>query len=158
MLDPTGFVKGWAAERASQALLDAGFTRWCLNVGGDAIVHADPATDPAWRVGLVDPFDRTVVRATIDLHCGALATSGTAERGLHLVDERTGTPATEWVSFTVMGPSLTWADAFATTACALGAAGPAWVCQFEGYEVIAIRPDGRIERRSAPLAAHPVGV
>lgn len=157
-IDPTGFVKGWAAERASAALLDAGFTRWCLNVGGDAIVHADPATDPAWRIGLVDPFDRTKVRASIDLHCGALATSGTTERGLHLLDPRTGTPATHWVSLTVIGSSLTWADAFATTACALGAAGPAWVAQFEDYEVIAISADGTIERRTNSGAVVPVGV
>ena len=143
-IDPTGFVKGWSAERASRLLLDAGFEHWCLNVGGDAIVHARPGLDPAWRIGLVDPFDRTGARATIELYSGALATSGTAERGAHLRDGRTGAPAEYWASFSVIGPSLTWADAFATTACALGADGPQWVAQFDGYESIGISANGDV--------------
>jgi thiamine biosynthesis lipoprotein ApbE len=51
-------------------------------------------------------------------------------------------------SLTVIGPSLTWADAFATAAFVLGENGPAWVEQFDGYTAFGVRPDGGIVGRA----------
>jgi thiamine biosynthesis lipoprotein len=73
---------------------------------------------------------------------GAIATSGTYERGAHLWDGRTGSAAEPLASMTVVGPELAWADAFATTAYVLGADdGLAFVAAVEGYEALAVRPD-----------------
>jgi thiamine biosynthesis lipoprotein len=44
----------------------------------------------------------------------------------------------------VVGPSLTWADAFATAAFAMGHKGLEWVAQFVGYEAIAIDANGGV--------------
>jgi FAD:protein FMN transferase len=46
----------------------------------------------------------------------------------------------------VIGPTLTWADAFATAGFALGADGLDWVASFAGYQAIAIEHDGSITR------------
>lgn len=100
--------------------------------------------DGGWRVGLADPLAPGRVVRGLTVGRGAVATSGTAARGLHIDDPRTGRAATAWASVTVAGPSLTWADAFATTAFVLGAEGPAWVENFPGHAVIAIGRDGRI--------------
>ncbi len=143
-LDPSGFVKGWAADRVSQALRDAGLANWCLNVGGDIIVSGAPGRDQRWKIGIVDPRDAHAVRATIEVSHGAVATSGTAARGMHLWDGRTGANATAFASLTVIGPNLTWTDAFATTAFALGEGGLEWVKQFDGYQAMAITHENEV--------------
>ena len=61
-----------------------------------------------------------------------------------VVDARTGLPCDHWASFTVCGPSLTWADAYATAAFVMGEEGLEWVHRFDGYTALGIRPDGSI--------------
>jgi thiamine biosynthesis lipoprotein len=71
-----------------------------------------------------------------------VATSGTAERGAHIVNPHTGRPAAELASVTVAGPRLTSADAYATAAFAMGPGAREWVETLDGYEALAITPDG----------------
>jgi thiamine biosynthesis lipoprotein len=143
-LDPSGFVKGWATERAAQRLTDAGYSDWCVNAGGDIVASGTPPDGKRWRVGIADPLRPGSVRATVEIAGGAVATSGTAERGTHLWDGRTGSRVAPFASLTVIGPTLTWADAFATAAFALGDDGLDWVARFDGYEAMAIRTDATI--------------
>jgi len=143
LLDPAGFVKGWAAERAARQLEEAGLRSWYLSVGGDLMARGRQADGTPWSVGVVDPFERDRVLATFDLIDSAAATSGTAERGAHLWDGRGGAPH-ELVQMTVIGPSLTWADAFATAAFAIGRSGVDWVSGFAGYGAIAVDREGSL--------------
>jgi thiamine biosynthesis lipoprotein len=151
-IDPAGFVKGWATERASRRLAAAGLADWYVSVGGDVVMNGRPEPGQRWRVGIADPNDPTQVRATLELDGGAVATSGTSERGHHLWDRRLGGAADALASMTVTGPSLSWADAFATTAFVMGEAGVAWVERFNGYGAVAVRHDGSI--MASPLYAH----
>ncbi len=82
-----------------------------------------------------------------------MATSGTAARGRHLWDGRTGQPADSLASMTVVGPHLTWADAFATTAFVLGRDGVDWVTNFDGYRALAITTQGELLRRDDQWAS-----
>ena len=70
---------------------------------------------------------------------GAIATSGTAERGKHIWDPRTETAADSFLSVTVVGPQLMWADAYATTVFVMGEDGLDWIRQFDGYNVLPVR-------------------
>jgi thiamine biosynthesis lipoprotein len=140
-IDPSGFVKGWAAERASRLLGTVGFMHWYLGVGGDFVTAGGMRNGGLWRIGIVDPSDPTMLVGTVDLVGGAVATSGTAERGSHLWDPRTGEPAAHFLSVTVSGPSLAWADAYATTVFVMGEAGLDWMSQFPGYSVLPVRRD-----------------
>jgi thiamine biosynthesis lipoprotein len=54
------------------------------------------------------------------MRSGAIATSGSAHRGAHIVDPRSGRTPTEVSSATVIATSLTWADIDATTAVVQG--------------------------------------
>ena len=148
-IDPAGFVKGWATERASSALMRAGLAHWYVSVGGDMVLSGTPAPGERWRVGLADPLHPGELVASIDVEEGAVATSGTAERGAHLWDARTGDTAGGFASVTVMGPSLTWADAFATTVFVMGVAGLGWLERFDGYHAVAVRPDGTLVASAA---------
>jgi thiamine biosynthesis lipoprotein len=146
-LDPAGFVKGWAVERAARRLDIAGLKHWYVSLGGDMQMGDPPPHShlrDGWKVGIADPVRPGKVVAALSMQRGAVATSGTAERGQHLVDPRDGTASEYWSSVTVTGPSLTWADAFATTACVIGSEGLDWVHRFEGYAAMGVRPDGTL--------------
>ncbi len=132
-LDPSGLVKGWAVERAA-ALLDAsGAQRFCISAGGDLVARGGP-----WRVGVRHPRRHRRLAAALSVHDAAVATSGAYERGAHVIDPRTRRPARGARSVTVVGPDLGTADAYATAAFAMGAAGPAWTAGLDGYEAMTV--------------------
>ncbi|MEV7326005.1 FAD:protein FMN transferase [Streptomyces sp. NPDC093970] len=148
-LDPSGLVKGWATEAASQLLHEAGARHTCVNGGGDLQLRGQAADSAPWRIGIAHPLRRghlaTVITAHDDL---AIATSGTAERGAHILDPHRGTPVTALASLTVIGPRLTMTDAYATAAFARGDGACDWIETLPGHEALAILPDGRQIRTS----------
>lgn len=137
-LDPSGFVKGWAIDEAADLLTAAGVRSFAINAGGDIVVRGEPAPGRAWRVGVRDPADARRVAAVLAVRDGAIATSGLYERGAHIRDPRSGEVPGAYESVTVVGPTLGLADAWATAAFALGAAGPAAVAARPGLGVLAI--------------------
>ncbi|MDX3098253.1 FAD:protein FMN transferase [Streptomyces sp. ME01-24h] len=153
-LDPSGLVKGWATENASRMLHEAGAHHTCVNGGGDIRLRGRAAPGTPWRIGIADPLrpgvPLAVVTASGDL---AIATSGTAERGAHILDPHDAGPATELVSLTVIGAGLTMTDAYATAGFARGNGSHAWLEALDGYEALAVLPDGRTWRTSG-FAAH----
>lgn len=145
-LDPTGLVKGWAVERAARMLVAAGAEGACLNGGGDVQAFGRPEPGRPWRLGVSDPLRAgqlaCVVEGTDEL---AVATSGPAERGCHIVDPHTGSsPAGALASVTVVGAALTHVDAWATAAYARGAAALAWLEEVPGVEGVAVTADGDV--------------
>lgn len=135
-LDPSGVVKGWAAERAFAA---AGVTDGYLNAGGDLVLAGPPGS---WRIGIEHPADPRGLLTVVALGSGGIATSGRAHRGAHLWDPATGRPAAGSWQATVVGPTLTWADILATAAAV---AGPARLDRSgwpPGYHVLLAGPDG----------------
>ncbi|MEU4524702.1 FAD:protein FMN transferase [Amycolatopsis sp. NPDC024027] len=138
--DPSGLVKGWAAENAAAHVTRLpGFDHY-LNAGGDITAGVRGSQAPAWRVGVEDPADPSTFLAVLELRTGALATSGSAARGPHIVDPHTGLHTAELLSVTVTGPALLWADVFATAAFARGGDDiEQWVsARAPGYEVAAL--------------------
>ncbi len=119
LFDPTGLVKGWAVAGAGAHLDVVPELAWSIGAGGDVAVGAGPGPSsaaPSWRIGLADPTHPGRVADVVTLRRGAVATSGAAERGGHVVDPRTGRPVERPGSVTVLGPDLTWADVWATAA------------------------------------------
>ncbi|MFE5092661.1 FAD:protein FMN transferase [Streptomyces sp. NPDC056638] len=142
-LDPSGLVKGWAAEAASHVLYEAGAQNTCVNAGGDLQLRGEASPGAPWRIGIAHPLRPGELAAVVTGHDLAVATSGTAERGAHILDPHTGEPASALASLTLTGPWLTMTDAYATAAFAMGAAAPAWLESLDGYEALAITPDGQ---------------
>jgi thiamine biosynthesis lipoprotein len=144
-LDPSGVVKGWAGDRAAAALAVLDDTDFCLSVGGDIVCRTlDPAS-PAWRIGIEHPEDPSRLIATVPVRTGAIATSGTAHRGAHLVDARTGEAPQSVASVTVVGADLTSVDVDATAAYALGPQAAAWLRTRSGRTGLVAWADGRTE-------------
>lgn len=143
-IDANGIVKGWAAQRAALVLAEGGATDFCLNAGGDLVTRGVPKAGERWQAGIRDPHNRAHILGVVVLGEGAMATSGSYERGAHIVDGRTGMPADYWSSVTVIDRDLTVADVLATTVFAMGADGPAWARAEFGCSVIAISASGRL--------------
>lgn len=158
-VDPTGLVKGWAVERARDVLVRAGVAGVMVNAGGDLAVsgtapghhggHMPGCRRPhsRWRIGITHPWKSDSLARVIEVDGSgpgsAVATSGTYERGPHLLDPWSGRPRCSLASATVVGPSLAMADAFAT---ALAVGGDRVLVapwrSLGGYEAYLIRPDG----------------
>lgn len=143
-LDPSGVVKGWAVDRAVAPLLALAETDVCLAAGGDMVCHvADPDGEP-WSIGIENPLDPTRLVATVPVHRGAVATSGSAHRGAHVVDARSGIAQEALASVTVIGADLTSVDIDATSALALGVDGPDWL-RARWRTGVVVWADGRAE-------------
>ena len=142
--DPTGLVKGWSLENAGRILEAAGARNYCINGGGDIVVRGEAAPGHAWRVGIRHPSIPDKLATVLAVRDGGVATSGAYERGDHVRDPFTGRAPIGVLSITIVGPSLTFADAYATAAFAMGPTGLAWVAGLPDYEGCAITadPDG----------------
>jgi len=140
-LDPCAVVKGWSVQRAADLLKAAGARRFVLNAGGDVAAAGGP-----WRVGVRHPERADRLCTVLDLTDGAVATSARYERGDHIIDGRTGLPATGLLSLTTVAASLTEADAVATAAFAMGPEGVDWAASLPGVEVFAVDAERRVLR------------
>ena len=141
--DTDGVVKGWAVQRASRAFAGLADTDYCLSAGGDMVCHVADDSRPAWRIGIEDPHDPSTLAATVQVRRGAVATSGHAHRGHHVVDARTGAIPTGVASVTVLADDLTWADLDATAAYALGPDALTWLRGRPGRRGLVVWDDGR---------------
>ncbi|MCD7437237.1 FAD:protein FMN transferase [Streptomyces lincolnensis] len=140
-LDPCAVVKGWSVQRAGELLTAAGARRFCLNAGGDVVASGGP-----WRVGVRHPEHADKLCTVLELTDAAVATSARYERGDHIIDGRTGRPATGLLSLTVVAATLTEADSVATAAFAMGAEGVDWAAALPGCEVFAVTADRQVLR------------
>ena len=136
LLDPAGFVKGWAAELAAQAPRSG---RSAALVPLRRRRHPDSWYERR-RLAVARRHRRPEQRRST-LRVAAMvevAMRRSPRQVLPLADVTCGTaapvrPAEALASMTVIGPHLTWADAFATTAFVMGLDGLDWVAQFDGY-------------------------
>jgi len=160
-LDPSGLVKGWSVEVASTMLARQGSANHCINAGGDIRLRGEPEPGRPWHAGITHPLEGhalTVVVVGRDL---AIATSGTAERGLHVIDPIARRPAAALASVTVIGPELTLTDAYATAAVAMGLDAPGWLDGLADHDAYVIDAGGHVwwtagfPRHAPALASRP---
>ena len=156
-VDPTGLVKGWAAGKALTVLVAAGTDGALVNAAGDLASHGVVAPGQGFRAGIADPAAPGTLAAIVALD-GALATSGTYERGSHLLNPHTQVRESAVASASVTGPDPALADAFATALCVGGEAVLERLEHVAHYEAFVINFDG--SRRMTPgfalvdVAAH----
>lgn len=152
--DPTGFVKGWSVEQAARRhlapLLEQGAAdddvAVGINAGGDMQLFTAPGADWRWTVGIADPCRPGEVIATLHIENGAVATSGSAERGHHIIDPRSGVFARGVVSASVVADGLTRADLWATVAVVAGYDDRSWIARSATRTGLVISADGRVTR------------
>lgn len=157
-IDLSAVAKGYAVDRVAQALEEAGYRSFLVEVGGEVRVSGSKSGGEPYRVGIEEPKVGSIgVHAVLGLTDGALATSGNYRtfydldgvRYVHTIDPKTGKPvAHRLLSASVMAESCAWADAWAT---ALMAAGDrAWeLAQANDLDVLLLyaTEDGGVEEK-----------
>jgi len=118
--DPSGYVKGWAADRAITILKSAGVEHIQINAAGDLSLAGGVEPGKPWSIGIRHPEEAHTIVKVFDITDGAIATSGTYERGSHIKDPHTGLIAIGARSATVYGPDGGVADALATALIVAG--------------------------------------
>lgn len=151
--DPSGIVKTWATRRAAESLLDAGIVDFTLNAGGDILIAEGASADRDYRVGLAKPVSiassEAGAFAVLNLRgtpFRAVATSGSAERGDHIWNPKSGDrlPSGQLVQVTVVARDLVEADVWATAAFAQGPDCLARLDREPGVEALCVLADGQI--------------
>jgi thiamine biosynthesis lipoprotein len=143
--DPSGLVKGWAADTCADLLVAAGVPHVQVNAAGDLALRGgwfDSASEEIkpWSIGVVNPTNTLEVVKVYEITDGAIATSGTYERGAHIHDPQTGMIAIGALSATVVGPLGWLCDAMATAVMVGGADSAKWFGQpeLQGYQVFGV--------------------
>ena len=147
-----GFAKGFAVDAAISALKQHGIHNAIVNIGGDLRAIGSHGKRP-WIIGIRHPRQNGMIASVALHHDESMFTSGDYERFFqyegkrypHIIDPRTGQPANQATSVTVLHSSASLADAAAT---ALFVAGDDWptIANSMGVEhVMLVRPDGKIE-------------
>ncbi len=128
-IDLGGIAKGWAVDKAIQALRKRKVKAALVNAGGDLYALGRRSLWKKWRVGIQHPRDQEKILTTIEVSNRGVATSGDYRRYFtlegrrfsHIVDPRTGETVEEVpMSVTVVAPDATTADALATGIFVLG--------------------------------------
>jgi len=128
-IDLGGIAKGWAVDKAIQALKKRGVRAALVNAGGDLFALGKRGLWKKWDVGIQNPRDEEKILTTIEVSHRGVATSGDYRRYFtlegrrfsHIVDPRTGETVEDVpMSVTVVAPDATTADALATGIFVLG--------------------------------------
>lgn len=120
--------KGYAADKAKHLLLENGVPAGIINASGDMTTWGRQADGKEWQVAITNPMDKHKAFARLPITDGAVVTSGNYEKYVtfngtrysHIIDPRTGYPATGILSVTVFAPKAELADALATSVFVMG--------------------------------------
>ena len=118
--DPSGYVKGWASDRAIAMMKADDLEHIQINSAGDLSLAGGVEPGKPWSIGIRHPEEAHTIVKVFDITDGAIATSGTYERGAHIKDPHTGLIAIGARSATVYGPDGGVADALATALIVAG--------------------------------------
>ena len=145
-LDFGGIAKGYAVDRAVEAIRAHGVYQGMVNAGGDLRLLGHHPDGNPWVVGVQHPLTPARLLLALSLDGGAVATSGNymryrvynGRRYGHLLHPQHGYPADTALSMTVVAPTAMRADALATAALVMGRDGLAWLRGQPGVEAIMV--------------------
>jgi thiamine biosynthesis lipoprotein len=129
--DPSGLVKGWAAEVGAQMLVEARVEKVLINASGDIVLRGAKPQGGPWNIGIASPDDVEKYVKFFDVTDGSVATSGDYEKGAQIVDPHTGLIAIGARSATVIGPDGAICDALATALMVDGVDAQKWIGRVE---------------------------
>ncbi len=148
-----GIGQGYIADKVKEVLQAKGCTAGIVNVSGDINTWGSQIDGKPWTVGIVNPVNKNKVFATFPLIDSAVETSGSYEKYVtfnnirysHIIDPRSGYPATGVVSVSVFAKQTEIADALATGVFVLGVeVGLNLINQLKGIECIIVDDKGKI--------------
>jgi thiamine biosynthesis lipoprotein len=158
IMDLGGVAKGYAADRAAEALGKQGIQNGIVAIAGDIRVMGKRPDGSPWRIGVQHPRDADKTLAVLELSDKSISTSGDYERFRivnkkryhHIIDPRTGGPSTGMISATVVGDSGALIDPLATALFIVGPEQGAALVRQLGLQAILEDDQGRITTVNHP--------
>lgn len=147
--------KGYAADRGRQLMQAHGVPAGIVNASGDMTAWGTQPDGTDWNIGITNPFNADTLLAVITLKDAAVTTSGSYEKYVelngkrysHIINPKTGYPATGLTSVTVTGPLAETANGFCTSLMVLGKKkGMGLINKYPAYSCIMITDAGKIIR------------
>jgi len=143
-----GIAKGYAVDRACEVLLESGIRQALVDIGGD--IRA--VGTGSWTIAIQHPRQEDKWLGVIKLENKAIATSGDYRRYFflgdmrvhHIIDPRTGRPADECMSVTIIADNCTAADALSTAVFVAGPEKGKWLLDFLGIKGVIVSSDGQL--------------
>ena len=120
-IDPGGIGKGYAVDRMIDVLKERGIRSAMVSAGGSSIYGlGTPPNDTGWTVKIRHPRKYSETVAELQLKDESLSTSGDYEKFFeaegkvysHIMDPRTGYPATGMLSVSVVAPRTLISEAW----------------------------------------------
>ena len=145
--------KGYAADKAKALLQAKGVTAGIVNASGDLNAWGTQPDGKDWMVAIVNPLNKNKVFSWMPVHNSAVVTSGNYEKYVkfnnvlytHIIDPRTGYPATGILSATIFTKTAELADALATSIFVMGIdTGLDFVNQLNGVECIIVDANNKV--------------
>ncbi|MBU2060241.1 MAG: FAD:protein FMN transferase, partial [Bacteroidetes bacterium] len=123
-----GIGQGFIADKIKALLIAKGAPAGIVNISGDINTWGKQIDGKQWKVGIKNPLNKDKIFATFPLENSAVETSGSYEKYVtfngvsysHIIDTRTGYPASGVISVSVFATSTELADALATGIFVLG--------------------------------------
>ncbi len=148
-------AKGYAAQRAVEAMARAGVEKAILSLGGNVQTLGDTRPDgEPWQVAVTDPNDTGSYVGTLRVGQTAVVTSGGYQRYfeqdgrtyIHILDPATGMPAdNDLLSVTVVTADGARADGLSTALFVLGSEGALRYAAGHGdVELVLVTKDSRV--------------
>ena len=163
-----GIAKGYAVDRCAEVLRRHGLRDFMVQAGGDLFVAGQKGS-AHWMVGVRDPRAPKGIIAKMAIQDHAFSTAGDYERAFlldgkryhHIIDPKTGYPATASRGVTIFAPTAFLADALDDAVFILGPErGMALVDSYPGCSAMIVDAsnkvwvskslEGRLERTAAP--------
>jgi thiamine biosynthesis lipoprotein len=145
--------KGYAADKAKELLMKKGITAGIINASGDLNTWGTQTNGNDWLVAIVNPLNKEKAFSWMPVKNSAVVTSGNYEKYVkfndilytHIIDPRTGYPATGILSVTIFTKTAELADALATSIFVMGTeVGLNFINQLEGVECVIIDNNNKI--------------
>jgi len=148
-----GIGQGYIADKIKEMLVAKGVKSGLVNVSGDIGTWGKQVNGEKWMIGIKNPLNKDKIFATFPIEDSSVETSGSYEKFVnfngvrysHIIDTRTGYPASGVISVTVFAKSTEIADALATGLFVLGVdVGLDLVNQLPGIDCIYVDDKGKI--------------
>jgi thiamine biosynthesis lipoprotein len=160
-LDLGALAKGYATEKALQVLEKHGVKKALIDAGGNIRVLGTNARNAPWRIGIKDPRKADALVAIVALTDAVAVTSGDyyrffeadGKRYHHILDPRSGYPASENMSVTVVTKDAALADVLSTALFVLKGEEAVTLAEKLGVDLFLVSAEGRI-LHTPGLAAH----
>ncbi len=145
--------KGYAADKAKDLLISLGVKGGIMNASGDLSTWGTQPDGKPWMVGITNPMNKEKVFSWFPINGNAVVTSGSYEKFVefngkkytHIIDPRTGWPASGLTSVSIFAPKAELADALATGVFVMGReTGLDFINQLPGVECVIVDEQGKV--------------